>query len=315
MSARLVIYNPVAGNGRVQAHWPAVASALRRAGVEFDAVATNEPLEAISLAERAANKYEAVIGVGGDGTVHEIVNGLMRASGEAETMPMGVIPLGNGDDFAKVIPPETPIGGKAFNWRLAVEKIARGETQLFDLGRMTGDPLRSEFGDRPHYFMNGMDVGFGAQTALNYVTLPKFLKGLSAYLAAIFKTMIHYHTPVLRFQLDDQPSFEQATTMTAITNGRCFGNGFWVCPEACADDGYFDVMMAQGVGRLTIMRLIPKIMKGMHTSEPILQMYRARRVALESSEPFVVEADGEIPFRETQHLEVEILPKRLQVIV
>jgi diacylglycerol kinase (ATP) len=314
MTANLVIYNPVAGNGRVQAHWPLVANALHQAGVEFEAVATNEPMEAIALAEQAVHKYEAVIGVGGDGTVHEIVNGLLRASGEAETIPLGVIPLGNGDDFAKVIPPETPIGGKAFDWRVAVEKIARGRTQLFDAGRMVGDHSRSEHGDRPHYFMNGMDVGFGAQTALNYMTLPKFLKGLSAYLAAIFRTMIDYRTPVLRFQLDDQPSFEQATTMTAITNGRCFGNGFWVCPDACADDGLFDVMMAQGVGRVTILRLIPKIMMGSHTNEPILQMYRARRVVLESGEPFVVEADGEIPYRKTQHLEVEILPKRLRVI-
>jgi diacylglycerol kinase (ATP) len=315
MTANLVIYNPVAGNGRAQAHWPAVENALRRMGVEFEAVATNEPLEAMALAERAVNNYQAVIAVGGDGTVHEIVNGLLRASGEAETIPMGLIPLGNGDDFAKVIPPETPIGGKAFDWRLAVEKIGRGETQLFDVGRMVGDNLRAEFGEGPHYFMNGMDVGFGAQTALNYVTLPKFLKGLSAYMAAIFKTMIHYHTPVLRFQLDDQPSFEQATTMTAITNGRCFGNGFWVCPGACADDGLFDVMLAQGVGHLAIMRLIPKIMKGMHTNEPILQMYRARRVVLKASEPFVVEADGEIPYRATRHLEVEILPRRLRVII
>jgi diacylglycerol kinase (ATP) len=315
MTADLVIYNPVAGNGRVQAYWPAVESALRQAGVEFDAVATNEPLEAMTLAEHAAPRYEAVIGVGGDGTVHEIVNGLLRASGQTETIPMGVIPLGNGDDFAKVIPPETPIGGKAFDWRLAVEKIARGQTQLFDIGRMVGDHLRPEFGDGPHYFMNGMDVGFGAQTALNYMTLPRFLKGLSAYLAAILRTLIDYRIPVLCFQLDDQPSFEQATTMTAITNGRCFGNGFWVCPDACADDGLFDVMMAQGVGRVTIMRLIPKIMKGVHTNEPILQMYRARRVVIESGEPFVVEADGEIPYRETQHLEVEILPKRLRVIV
>lgn len=315
MTANLVIYNPVAGGGRVQANWPAVANALRQAGVEFEAVATNEPLEATVLAEEATQKYDAVIGVGGDGTVHEIVNGLLRASGEAPTIPMGIIPLGNGDDFAKVIPPETPIGGKAFDWRLAVEKIARGETQLFDAGRMSGDHLRPEYGEGPHYFMNGMDVGFGAKTALNYTTLPKFLKGLSAYLAAILKTMIDFPTPVVQFQLDDQPVFKQATTMTAITNGRCFANGFWVCPDACADDGLLDVMMAQGIGRLTIMRLIPKIMKGMHTSEPVLRMYRARRVVMESDEPLAVEADGEIPYHATQRLEVEILPKRLQVFV
>jgi len=80
-----------------------VESALRQAGVSFDAVATRAPLDAMAIAERAAGNYTAVIGVGGDGTLHEIVNGLLRASGEAETTAVGMVPLGNGDDFAKVI--------------------------------------------------------------------------------------------------------------------------------------------------------------------------------------------------------------------
>ena len=315
MPSTLVIYNPIAGHGRVQAHWLLVKKALRQAGVEFDAVATHAPLDAMLLAEQAPQKYSAVVGIGGDGTVHEIVNGLMRASGEGETIAMGVVPLGNGNDFAKVIPPDTSIGGKLFDWRAAVQKIARMQTQLFDAGRILGDHLRPEMNEVPHYFMNGMDVGFGAQSALNFRTLPKFLTGMSAYLAAVLKTMIDYRIPHVRIQLDDQRPFEQFTTMTAITNGRCLGNGFWVCPDARADDGLFDVMVTQDVGRLTIMRLIPKIMRGTHVNEPILRMYRARRVVIESHKPLVVEADGEIPYLETHHLKAEILHKKLRVIV
>ena len=241
MPSTLVIYNPIAGHGRVQAHWLLVKKALHQADVAFDAVAIRAPLDAMILAEQAPQKYSAVVGIGGDGTVHEIVNGLMRASGEGETIAMGVVPLGNGNDFAKVIPPDTPIDGKLFDWRAAVHKIARMQTQLFDAGRILGDHLRPEMNDVPHYFMNGMDVGFGAQSALNFRTLPKFLTGMSAYLAAVLKTMIDYRIPHVRIQLDDQRPFEQSTTMTAITNGRCLGNGFWVCPDARADDGLFDV--------------------------------------------------------------------------
>ena len=315
MPSILVIYNPIAGRGRVKKNWPDVQQGLIDAGIEFDVAATSAPLEAVTLAEKAATKYSTVIAVGGDGTVHEVVNGLLRASSEGETIALGVVPLGNGDDFAKMIPPQTTIGGKVFDWHIAIEKIAQGQTKLFDVGRMYGDQLRSKQDNKPQYFMNGMDIGFGAQAALNFTKVPSFLTGMAAYLAAIMKTLIDYRIPKVSIQIDDQKAFEQSTTMTAITNGRCFGSGFWVCPEAQVDDGLLDVMVTQSVGRLKILRLIPKIMKGTHVNEPILKNYRARRVVIKSQQPLVVEADGEIPYPQTRHLEVQILDKKLRVIV
>jgi diacylglycerol kinase (ATP) len=95
--------------------------------------------------------------------------------------------------------------------------------------------------------------------------------------------------------MDDEAPFDQATVMTAITNGRCIGSSFWVCPEARADDGLFDLMVSQNVSRLTILKMIPKFMKGTHVHEPVLSMYRAQRVVLESLSPLIVEADGENP--------------------
>ena len=181
----LVIYNPSAGHGRVRKLWPQVGKALREAGVVFDAVETQAPLEAMTLARESAQKYAQIVSVGGDGTLHEIVNGLLRASQENGTIPIGLIPLGNGDDFAKMIPPEAPIGGKPFDWRAAVQKIARGQTKLFDVGRMVGDQFRPDIGDSAHYFVNAMDVGFGAQAILNFSTTPKFLKGMPGYLTAV----------------------------------------------------------------------------------------------------------------------------------
>jgi YegS/Rv2252/BmrU family lipid kinase len=315
VSSILVIYNPTAGRGRVQEHWPQVEHALRRAGINFEAVTTRAPLDALALAERAAGSYTAVVGVGGDGTLHEIANGLLRASGEGETIAVGMVPLGNGDDFAKVIPPETPVGGKPFDWRLAVDKIAGGRTQLFDVGRITGDQTVSERGNGPQYFINSMDVGFGALASNNYRSASLLFKGFSAYLAAVLKTLVDYPTLRLRIQLDDQPPFEQPSTMMAVMNGRCFGSGFWVCPDARADDGLLDVLVAQAVSRLTILRLIPKIMRGTHTHEPVLRMFQARGVLIESSQPLVVEADGEFPYTQARRLQVDILPKRLRVMV
>ena len=311
----LVIYNPIAGRGRVKALWPQVEEALRQAGVNFDVVATTAPLHAYRLAYEASRNYGMVVSVGGDGTAHEVINGLLRASGEAETMPFAVIPLGSGDDFAKVIPPETAVGSRPVEWPVAVEKIARGETRLFDVGRMTGDHLRPDLAEGAHYFMNGIDVGFGAHATLNFITIPRFIKGFTAYMLTILKTMIKYPLLHITIQLDDEAPFEQDTTMTAVTNGRCFANGFWVCPQAQADDGVFDLMIAKGLNRLQILNLIPKITSGTHLGDPGVRMATARRVVLSSKEPLIVEADGELPYLETHQLTIEVLPKRLRLVV
>jgi diacylglycerol kinase (ATP) len=205
-----------------------------------------------------------------------------------------------------MIPPETPIGGKPYDWRAAVQKIARGQTKLFDAGRMVGDDLRSDSGSSPLYFLNAMDVGFGAHAVLNFSTTPKFLKGMPAYLVAVLKTLVDFPALHLRIQIDDLPPFEQPSTITAITNGRCFGSGFWVCPQAQADDGLLDLMVGE---------LIPKFTSGTHIGEPEAHLYQARRVAIESESPLVVEADGEIIYREARRLEVDLLPKKVRIIV
>lgn len=315
MAPILIIVNPAAGRSRVQSLWPGVERYLLDAGVAFDSVATRAPLEATGLARNAAAKYEAVVGVGGDGTMNEIANGLLQASGEQETMPMGMIPLGNGDDFAKVLPPEAPIGGECFDWRAAVQKIARRESRLYDAGRMRAGEANADPREGVRYFLNCADVGFGAHTVRNFAGVPDFLTGYPAYLAAVLKTMVDYPSLRLRIQLDDAPAFQQITTLTAVANGRCFGSGFWVCPDALPDDGLFDVMVAQQVGRRTILRLLPKIRRGRHTGDPAVAMHRARRVVLESGEAFLVEADGEMPFQPTRRLELEILSGKLRVIV
>lgn len=310
-----VIYNPIAGRARVQALWPQIEIALHHAGVDFEAVATRGPLDATELARSAAGRYTGVVGIGGDGTLSEVVNGLLMASGEGETLPLGVVPLGNGDDFAKVLPPQAPIGGSCYDWKEAVRKIARGESRLYDAGRLRADAPAPGRRACSSYFVNVVDVGFGAHTVANFAAVPTVLSGHAAYLAAILKTMVNYPTLALRIQLDDAPAFEQVTTITAIGNGRSFGSGLWVCPDAAADDGEFDVMIADEINRRAILRLLPQLRRGTHGADPRVKMQRARRIVLEASEPFFVEADGEMPFSPTRRLEIEALPGRLRVYV
>jgi len=302
----LVILNPVAGRGRARRLWPQVGAALAAARVEFELSETREPFQAMRLAEGAAGRYAAVLAVGGDGTVHEAVNGLMRVPASARPL-LGVVPVGSGDDYAKMLPPRSP-GAPRPHWRAAVEAIARGQAREHDVGVIRD----GEGGER--WFANGMDVGFGAHVARNIAQVPRWLTGLGAYLAAIAQTMLRYPTLELRLQFDDQAPFAHRSTITAIMNGRCFGGSFWACPEALVDDGLLDVLLADVVSRTQILRLVPKLMRGTHVTEPVLRMLRARRLVIESDQPLVIEADGELPPLRARRLEIGIVPRALRVL-
>jgi YegS/Rv2252/BmrU family lipid kinase len=292
LKRHLVILNPVAGRGRLRREWPRAADRLRAAGVDFDVAETSAPGEAVGLAERAAHEYDAVIAAGGDGTVHEVANGLLRAGGRAA---FGVLPLGSGDDFAKMLPVRDP-----------VERIAHGAPRPFDAGRIVADGTR--------FFANGMDVGFGAHGAYNVRRVPRFLTGFGAYLGALALTLIDYPRLEVRVGLDGSAPVAQSTTIAAVMNGRSFGGSFRVCPDARADDGWLDLMVSKGCSRLDILSLVPKILRGAHAGDPRLRLLRARRVLIESDAPLLVEADGEIVFEEARRLEIEVLPGALRVL-
>lgn len=215
--------------------------------------------------------------------MHEVVNGLMRAGGQTA---IGVIPLGSGDDFAKL--------------------LKTGSSQ-FDVGRITA-------GSQICYFANGMDIGFGAHGARNVKRVPRLLTGFGAYLGALALTMVRYPLLRVKMQLDDAPPFEFTTAMAAVMNGTTFGGSFRVCPEALPDDGLLDLLLVDAVGRLEILQLVPKILRGTHAGNPRLRLVRAKRVTIESNEPLLVEADGEIAFESAQRLEIEILPGKLRVL-
>jgi diacylglycerol kinase (ATP) len=315
VSKTLVIYNPVSGRGLAAKHRQEVENGLRALGVEFDIAPTRAALHAVQLAADAvADGYDRVITAGGDGLVHEVINGLLRASNEAETVPLGIIPLGSGNDFNKMTPPVCGIGETHDDWRAALGRIAKGETSCFDVGRISGDsPLPGQ--PHPVYFHNGMDVGFGALVARHAREVPSVLQGTSMYLASVIMTLANYQVPRLKIQLDDGTRIEQSSTMTAIANGRCFGGGFWIAPNASANDAHFEVMVANGLGRVGILGLVPRVMKGTHITHPAVKMMRASRVIIDSPDPLVVEADGELPFMAAHHLEIELLPGRLRLIV
>ena len=268
----------MAGRGKASREWPLISQKLSG----FDEVVTRAPGHAVSIAENA--KHPIVIAYGGDGTVHEVVNGLMRGGAKAT---LGVIPVGSGDDFAKMLVP--------------------GTTKEVDIGKITAD-------GEIRYFANGMDIGFGAHGARNARSAPGFLRGFGIYLAALVMTLVRYPRLKLELQIDDEPAFRLDTVMAAAMNGTTFGGSFRVCPEALIDDGLLDLLLVDSLGRLEILGLVPRIMRGTHGGDPRLKLRKARRVRMKSEAPLLVEADGEIAFEAARRLEVELLPRALRVL-
>jgi diacylglycerol kinase (ATP) len=314
MAKTLIILNPIAGHGNGEKAWKQVQAALREGGLEFELACTTAPRAAVKIAEDAQRSgYETLISVGGDGTVNEIVNGMMRASRGEATGTLGIISAGSGNDFVKSFAPQLgrqPTGTRA-DWRIGVQQILTGKTRVVDVGRVIADHPAPQF-DTTHYFANSMDTGFGANAAMRAHDF-RLLQGTAMYLAAVLKTLVKYSVPRVKIELDNA-RIEQLSTMIAVANGRCIGGGFWVAPQARNDDGLFDVMIAEGLGRLGILSLLPKVMQGTHIYDPRVKYVKSSRVVIESSDPLVIESDGEIPFIGAQRAEIEILPKRLRVL-
>jgi diacylglycerol kinase (ATP) len=274
----LIIRNPVAGRGRASREWPLISQKFS----DFEEIVTSRPGEATAIAEKATHRI--VIACGGDGTVHEVVNGLMRGGARAA---LGVIPVGSGDDFAKM--------------------LVRGTTTAVDIGKITAD-------GEIRYFANGMDIGFGAHGARNSTLAPGFLTGFGIYFAALVMTLVRYPLLNVRVAIDDEPARDVTTVMAAVMNGTTFGGSFRVCPEARIDDGLLDVLLVDALGRMEILGLVPKIMRGSHAGDSRLKLLKAKRVRIESEAPLLVEADGEIAFEAARRLEIELLPGALRVL-
>jgi diacylglycerol kinase (ATP) len=306
LAKTLIILNPISGHGAGARLWPSIQTALRAGGIDYDLQQTSRPRQAVAVAEQAKESgYETLIAIGGDGTVNEVVNGLMHASKEKPCGTLGIIPIGSGNDFSRTL-------GLHADWRAAVQRLIAGRPTWIDIGKMICDAPAPGYDAGTYYFVNAIDTGFGARTAQHAHDF-RFLTGMPMYLAAIFKTLVYYSTPYVKIALNGRV-IEQCSTMVAMNNGRQMGGGFKMAPTASLEDGLLDVMIADGLGRLGILSLLPKVMNGTHIGDRRVKCTQAPRIVIDSPDPLIVEADGEIPFVGAHHLEAQILPKYMQVI-
>jgi len=299
-----VILNPAAGHGNGAKLLPSIETALKANALDYDLVPTDHPGHAIELTSRAIHEsVEMIVAAGGDGTLNEVVNGLMQSKLAGGLQPvLGVLCAGRGNDFAGSI-------GIPEDLDQACKLLKLGQKRLLDIGRVTG-------GIHPEgrYFINCVGVGFDAVGTIEAAKLPRW-GGFMSFLLAILKTIFLYnHAPLATIEYDGA-LIEQRSLMISMMNGRRLGGNFFMAPDSKPDDGLLDLCIAEQMSSFQILRLVPHFIKGTQASQKTIKTGRAARIKITGLDgPLPAQTDGEIISTEGRSLLVELLPRQLEVV-
>ena len=295
-----IIVNPQAGRGAVGRAWPAVRAVLDSGGAEYDVTITDRPGHGTEAARRAIDEgCTFVVAVGGDGTVHEVVNGLMGDEGPRNPATvLGVVAAGSGCDFVKTFGlPQDPTDA-------ARHLLGDSLWGKIDVGRIRCTDRDGKLHTR--WFANIAEAGIGAEVVDAASRMPKWLGGRVYKLAALkaiagFKPKtapIRIHGRETRGKHGEDETLsdldrDQRFSMLVVANGQFFGGGMRVAPRATPGDGMFDVQLSHGP-RGEAVKAMQKMFKGEHIPSQFIQEFLASQVTIAGDDPILIEADGEV---------------------
>jgi lipid kinase, YegS/Rv2252/BmrU family len=303
MSRYFVILNPVAGKGNGLHMRPRIEANLTRLGLEYKLVLTEYPEHATKLARQALEEgFDVVVAGGGDGTVNEVLNGIMTAGeNKKASTALAVIPVGRGNDFAFSM-------GIPTDPDESCNLLAHDPQMKIDVGRVVSERYPNGL-----YFGNGVGMGFDAM--VGFVAAKMRISGILSYLVAAIKTMfIYFKSPLVELTLDGQASQLQAL-MICTMNGSRLGGSFMMTPDSSPNDGLFDLCIVREVPRGQMPALMGLVMKGTQTSHPAVSAARAKSVSLRAVKGSLpAHADGVTLCEAGEAISIEILPAELAII-
>ncbi len=296
MTAKIIL-NPYAGRWKAKAAIPDVERACRELDLDYELVVTEGPEHGIELAREALLAgYSPIIAAGGDGSISEVVNGMLAATnGQRPKVPLGIIPLGSADDLADQL-------GLPKDITAACRVILGGCERLIDLGRVNG-----------RYFDNNSAVGLEPMVTVTQERMQR-VKGTLRYIVAAVRTILAHRPWEMRLTWDGG-EYEGKTTLVSVGNMRRTGGAFYMTPRAEPDDGLLDFVFAGGMGRLKLLRLLPTTFDGSHVERPEVHYARTTRLTIECDPPTPIQADGELFDRAATHITYEVIPAALRVLV
>jgi len=290
-----LIINPAAGNGRGAKAGQKALRALNEKGVTCTPLVSEYPGHALRIAERLQlAEFDIVVCVGGDGTVFEVINGLLHVEAPSSTT-IGVIPVGSGNSFSQDL-------GVFGDFEGAVEAVVRNRSRSVDVAWFTTN------GER-YYFANMLGFGFVSDVCHAAVRY-KALRHLS-YVIAVFQitaSLSHYH---LQLTVDGK-SYERTNCFVEVCNSRYTAGTMLMAPQASIDDGLLDIVILNRISRRKLLCSFPRIFRGAHLELPEVETFRGRHIIAVTNRPKVLTPDGEL--LGSTPIEVGILPGRLQVV-
>jgi YegS/Rv2252/BmrU family lipid kinase len=296
------VVNPASANGSTGRRWPELAHRAAGLGLSGESLLSERQGHGAALARRAAEEgARLVVAVGGDGTVNEVVNGLLAIEGDPPEL--AVIPRGTGTDFVRHFGIPTKLEG-------AVAVALAGTVRPIDAGRCTYRSWSGE--DASAYFANSASAGMSGAVAQRANSTTKALGGKASFLYATLAVFARWQPSEMEVEVDGERRSGRLYDVIAA-NCRYLGGGMAMTPEADPGDGLLDVLVIGDITRRDLALTLPKVYRGTHLPHPKAELLRGRRVDVRSEIPLPVELDGEQPG--TTPAEFEALPAALRLRV
>ena len=279
-----VIVNPTASGGKVGKQWLQVRDVLLQGGLQFEAELTQYPGHATQIARKALDEgFRCIVSVGGDGTVNEVVNGLIVGGTVHPEVVLSIIPGGTGSDFVRIL-------GISRNPTQACQALLGQKTRAMDIGEIrcmqNGKPIT-------RYFVNVAGLGFDSEVCVRVNRMSKRISGTLPYLTSLVATLFSYKNKDVELAFDSQRLHGRFNSVV-ICNGQYFGGGMWIGPKAAADDGIFDVVILKDLNKLEFLINVPRVYKGTHLIHPKVESFRAKEVHVEARQRMFIQAEGEL---------------------
>jgi YegS/Rv2252/BmrU family lipid kinase len=283
----LVVINPASNRGDTAAAEAEIRRAFTAQRLEFDLLHTERAGHAKQLVAEHGRDFDGIVAVGGDGTLHEVLQAI-----DVERHVVGLIPRGSGNDFAWMN-----------GWPASIEKcaarIAAAQERRIDLGLWDGGRFHTS-------------VGVGFEARVNYESRRiRYLRGTAIYLAALVRTLSDLRTYPVHIDWTTG-SWEGDVLLASIGNGRRVGGAFFLTPEARNDDGLLDICFSPRVSLLRLLRILPGTFRGTHVGKPPVRLQRGQRIRIESREGIPVHVDGEMIGLDVGGLDLRVIPGALR---
>ncbi len=289
-----IIVNPVAGHGRAQAVLPQVEGLLKDCGIEYDLITTEKPGHAVSLAsELAGCDYRAIVAMGGDGTLGEVVNGVL-AAGHERPIPIGAIPAGTGNDFIT--------GNRLFSdLSEAVQALARPKVKQFDV------MLVKDAANRTRYAVNSVGVGFDAYVVKRVSELKSKRFGSRSYALEVLRGFLAFRPTHMKISLDGDERHVEQAWLCAVMNSENLGGGLGIIPGAVSDDRNLHLGYLFDTSRLRLIGLLLSVFRGTHVGKRGVFIGKGRKATIDAPGHYPCHIDGDI-VNATYPLSVELVP-------